>query len=587
MRASIRLAASALALVLASNVFTLAQSSIRNGEVVKGDGAGRVDSYLSRLVPYGFSGAVLIAKDGQVVLKRAYGMANRETTLPYDVSMVSCIGSVTKQFTGAAIMKLEMMGKLTTGDLISKYLPGVPADKAGITLHQLLTHTSGISGDLGGMDEEPITREALVTKVLAAPLAASPGRQFEYSNENFSLAAAIVERVSGQGYETFMRDQLFLPLGMKDTGYQAPNWPLERLPIGYRPDGRPWGRTYKNGWLADGPGWYLRGNGGVHSTLDDLYRWHLALEKPGVLSADALKKYLTGYAPTPIGEKYAYGWGVQTTRRGTTVIAHNGGNGFLFTDFRRYVDEKVVVIAMTNEPVIPAPQLAPRQIESLFFGGGPEVVMPPVAVNVSAADRDRTVGTFALDGGSDVTLTASGSGITATSSNVTMFGGLPGLTPPGGRRADLEKKTMAILEEASKDNFKPIFEAFNDDRAFELVQGNQRRFWAGWRAELGEFTRFELLGVAPVQGDPAVTVRAEFARGSKILQLIWGPRRLAGFMTPDAGSAVTLTPESTTTWSYFAYSAPSVIRITVDGDAITVANGASLVQGKRRAAKRP
>jgi hypothetical protein len=211
--------------------------------------------------------------------------------------------------------------------------------------------------------------------------------------------------------------------------------------------------------------------------------------------------------------------------------------------------------------------------------------MPPAAVTVSASDRDRSVGTFALDDGSQITLAANGSGITATSSNVTMFGGLPGLTPPGGRRADLEKKTMAILEEASKDNFRPIFEAFNDDRAFELVQGNQRRFWAGWRAELGEFKRFELLGVAPVQGDPAVTVRAEFARGSKILQLIWGPRRLAGFMTPDAGSPVTLTPESATTWSYFAYSAPSVIRVTVDGDSISVASGTSVVKGKRRAAK--
>jgi CubicO group peptidase (beta-lactamase class C family) len=154
----------------------------------------------------------------------------------------------------------------------------------------LLTHTAGISGDLGGMDEEPITREALLAKVLAAPLVSKPGEHFEYSNEGFSLAAMIVERVSGQNYETFLREQLFLPAGMKDTGYLAPNWPLERLPIGYREDGRPWGRVYKNGWLPDGPGWYLRGNGGIQSSLDDLYRWHLALEQPGVLSAAALKE---------------------------------------------------------------------------------------------------------------------------------------------------------------------------------------------------------------------------------------------------------------------------------------------------------
>lgn len=582
MRLSVRCAVTVIAMVAASPLVTSGQSALRPHEVLTGAEAKRVDDYLSRLVPYGLSGAVLIAKDGQVVMKRAYGMANRETSLPYDVDMVSCIGSVTKQFTGAGIMKLEMMGKLNTADLMSKYLPGVPADKAGITIHQLLTHTSGISGDLGGTDEEPITRDALVTKVLAAPLAAAPGQRFEYSNENFSLAAAIIERVSGQNYETFLRDQLFIPLGMKDTGYQAPNWPLERIPLGYRADGRPWGRTYKNGWLPDGPGWYLRGNGGIQSTLDDLYRWHLALEKPGVLSADALKKYLTGYAPTPIGEKYAYGWGVQTTRRGTTVIAHNGGNGYLFTDFRRYVDEHVVIIAMTNEPVIPAPQLAPRQIESLFFGAGPAVVMPPVSSTVAAPARTRVAGTYALDNGVTITLTAGSDGLTATSSNVALFGAIPGLVAPGGRSAELETKTMAILEEASKDNFRPIFEAFKDDRAFEVVQGNQRRFWAGWRSQFGEFQRFELLGTAPVQGDPAVTVRAEFARGSQILQLIWGPRRLAGFMSPDAGAPVTLTPESPTSWVYYAYTAPSLIRLTFDGDTVTLTTGATSIKGKKR-----
>ncbi len=200
--------------------FATHQSSpqLRPREVVSGEAAARVDDYLSRLVRHGFSGAVLIAKDGQVVLKRAYGMANRETGLPYDVDMVSCIGSVTKQFTGAAIMKLDMQGKLGTSDPIAKYLPGVPADKAGITIHHLLTHTAGFSGDLGGSDEEPIGRDALVAKVLAAPLVAKPGDHFEYSNEGFALAAAIVERVSGQGYGAFLRGQLFLPAGMTDTG---------------------------------------------------------------------------------------------------------------------------------------------------------------------------------------------------------------------------------------------------------------------------------------------------------------------------------------------------------------------------------
>jgi CubicO group peptidase (beta-lactamase class C family) len=570
------------ALLLALGVTGSARQSapLRPHEILSGPAATRVDDYLARLVRHGFSGAVLIAKDGQVVLKRAYGMANRETGLAYDVDMPSCIGSVTKLFTGAAIMKLEMQGKLRVTDPISKYLPGVPPDKAGITIHHLLTHTAGFAGDLGGSDEEPIDRDALVAKVLAAPLVAKPGEHFEYSNEGFSLAAAIVERVSGQGYEAFLRQNIFLPADMTDTGYQAPAWKIERLPVGYRPDGAPWGRTYKNGWLPDGPGWYLRGNGGLHSTLDDLYRWHLALEKPGVLSADALKKYLTGVAPTPAGDTYAYGWGVRKTRRGTTVISHNGGNGFLFTDFRRYVDEKVVIIAMSNEPVIPATMLAPREIESLFFGDAP-VVMPPVPVDVPRPAREKLAGAYALDGGARLTITATADGLAAATTDPTLLGGLPGLMPPGGRFAELETKSVTVMEAGSKDNFKPLFDAFSDGRPFEVVQGNQRRFWAGWRERFGEFDRLELLGTAMVQGDPAVTIRLRFARGSQIVQLAWGPRRLAGFLIAPDSPPRDLIAESPASWVIYSYRAPAVIRLNFEGDAVAVTNGTGTVKGKK------
>lgn len=575
-----KLPAIVLVLVTAGAVALTGQAPGR--DVVTGPAATRVDRYLSALVPYGFSGAVLIAKDGQVVLERAYGLADRETKRPYDISMVACIGSVTKQFTGAAIMKLEDLGALKTSDPISKHLPGVPADKAGITIHHLLTHTAGISGDLGGSDEEPITREALLAKVLAAPLAAKPGERFEYSNEGYSLAAMIVERASGEGYETFLREKLLLPAGMKDTGYLLPAWPIARLPIGYRENGQPWGRVYQNGWLPDGPGWYLRGNGGIQSTLDDLYRWHLALEKPGVLSAAALQKYLTGYAATPAGDTYAYGWGVQKTRRNTTLIAHNGGNGFFFSDFRRYVDEKTVIIAMSNQPVIPATQLAPRQIDSLFFGDGPPVVMPPVPVSVPQTAREALAGTYVLDSGATLTIATSPDGLVANASEPQILGAIPGLVPPGGRAATLEQRTLAIVEASSKDNFRPIFEAFNDDRPFEVVQGNQRRFWAGWRAELGEFKQAEILGTAPVQGDPGVTVRLAFERGSRIVQYVWGPRRLAGFISGASAGPAALVAESPTTWVLYGYRAPELVRVVFDAGGVTVVKGEAVVKGRKR-----
>lgn len=551
-------------------------------EIVNGDAARRVDDFLNRLVPFGFSGAVLIAKDDQIVLKKGYGFANRQTKQPYTVDMVSCIGSVTKQFTGAAILKLEMMGKLRTSDPISKYLPNVPPDKAGITIHHLMTHTAGFSGDLGGSDETPIARDELVARVLAAPLVSTPGERFEYSNEGFSLAGAIIERVSGQSYERFLREQLFLPADMTDTGYLLPDWPETKLPMGYRTNGEPWGRVFKNGWRETEPGWYLTANGGIHASLDDLYRWHQALATTNILSADALAKYQQGFAPSLGGdERYGYGWGVQTTRRGTKVVTHNGGNGFFFTDFRRYLDERVVIIAMTNEPNVPATMLAPRDLESLVFGDRPATDVPAV-VDVPAATLASHAGTYVLTSKSTITIAAANAGLTFTSDEPALFAAINSLTPAGGRFADLEQKTRAVVDASAKGDFKVIFDAFNDDRPFDVVRGNQTRIWRQFRDQFGDYTGHDVLGVGMIQGDPAVVVRARFARGSTILRYIWGPRRLAGFVADRSDLSLTLLPESADRYVSFDYRQPTgTVRVQFSGDQIAIEAGSTKLSATR------
>ena len=549
-------------------------------DIVKGEMGTRVDDYLTRLVPHGFSGAVLIARDGEVVLKKGYGLADRSRQLPYSASMASCIGSVTKQFTGAAIVKLEMEGRLKTTDPIAKYLPGVPPEKAGITIHHLLTHTAGFAGDLGGGDEQPIERDALVARVLGAPLASKPGERFEYSNEGYSLAGAIVELVSGKGYEQYLREHLFLPAGMPDTGYLLPQWPIESLPIGYGEEGREWGRVYKRGWLPDGPGWYLRANGGLYSTLDDLYRWHLTLSAPGVLSAEALATYQRGHVASIGGERYGYGWGIERTRRGTTVIAHNGGNGIFFTDLRRYVDEDVVIIAMSNQPVIRGTELPRRQLEALVFGDAP-VVMPPTPVEVSAGARAALAGRYRLDDGTTVMVSDRDGTLDVDATDPSLFAAQP-VTAPGGRFADLEARTLSLVQQSASGNFQPLHQAFDDGRPLEVVQGNQRRYWAEWRAEHGEFQRATLAGTSSVQGDPGVIVRLEFAKGSRLLQFIWGPRRLLGWRAMPAARPATLVAQSATEWVYYRYRLPHLVRVTFGADGtISIARGESVVTGRR------
>jgi CubicO group peptidase (beta-lactamase class C family) len=193
------------------------------------------------------------------------------------------IGSITKTLTGMAIMLLESRGELSVEDKIGRFFPQVPQDKEGIQLKHLLTHTSGIVDPPLG-DYEPIGRDDLVKVVFAAPLGAPIGTKYQYSNTGFSLLAAVIEKVSGRPYEEFMRNELFLPAGMKETGYLLPQWDASRiahtyvLPVDHL---SPLDRLR----AAHGPGWILMGNGGVLGTTGDLFRWELALRKGSIIPA--------------------------------------------------------------------------------------------------------------------------------------------------------------------------------------------------------------------------------------------------------------------------------------------------------------
>jgi len=345
--------ASAAALV-ASSIFVAACVSAPEASPPLDPLARRVDDYLSRSVPNGFAGAVLVAKDGRVVLSEGYGLADRATRIPVGPSTVFNIGSVTKPFTAAAILKLVEQGKLATSDTLAALFDGVPEDKRGITVHQLLTHTSGISPRAGGPRYERASRERFLAELFAAPLEAEPGTRYLYANAGYTLLAAIVERVSGRGYEAFLRENLFEPAGMNDTGYTLPAWTAGRLAHGYYfsvadAAWRDWGTTLDH-WGGEGPSWYGIGKGDLHSTVEDLYRWHRALRGDEVLSANLRALYETPFVPeNPEGTShYAYGWAIFRTDRGTKVVAHNGSNGLFFADFVRYVEDDVVVVFLTN-----------------------------------------------------------------------------------------------------------------------------------------------------------------------------------------------------------------------------------------------
>jgi len=308
----------------------------------------KLKEYMQHAEKAGFSGSVLVAVKDKVLLEQGYGFSDKGNQTAFTADTVSTTGSVTKQFTGAGILKLQMQGKLYVNDPITKYFKNVPDDKKGITLHHLLTHTAGFPGAIGH-DFEPISAKDFVKSALETKLERKPGVLYEYSNVGFSLLGIVIEIVSGQSYETYLNENLFKPAGMENTGYLLPQWEKAKLAHGYRGD-KDWGTLLDHPWLDSGPGWHLRGNGGILSTVGDMYKWHIALEGDKVLGPE--EKKLLYFPHVKEGEDaesfYGYGWAIFTTRRNTKLVAHNGGNPYFSADFLRYVDEDVVVIVLAN-----------------------------------------------------------------------------------------------------------------------------------------------------------------------------------------------------------------------------------------------
>lgn len=316
----------------------------------------RLDKVWRRASAAGFSGVALVRHQGRELGRFAAGLRDREQGRPNTLDTAFDIGSITKQFTGAAIMRLHEQGRLDLQASLGELFEGVPADKAAITVHQLLTHTAGFAGALGD-DAEPIEREAYLERAWSRPLSAYPGTLHWYSNAGYSILGAIVERLTGSAYEAHLVEELLRPAGIQHTGYLSPVWDRSKVAVGYLEDeiDDPLARPH----APDGYYGNLRANGGLLSTAADLTRWSDALLGGEVLGPDALTLYLTPHVPEGLGSDghYAYGWGLQDTEVGR-LVSHTGGNNFFFADVRQYVDADLLVIVLANEANLAAETLS-------------------------------------------------------------------------------------------------------------------------------------------------------------------------------------------------------------------------------------
>jgi len=320
------------------------------------DYRSRVETHINAFVRLRtFGGSILVAQKGKVLVCKGYGMANYEHDVPNTPRTKFRIGSMTKQFTAMAIMQLQERGRLHVQDPIAKYVEDIPDSWKDVTIHHLLTHTSGIPlyyayPDYAAYSRTPMTPRELIETVMDKPLDFPPGEGCRHSCSGFNILGLIIEKISGMPYADFLHENIFDPLDMKDSGFDLPSPVLENRAQGYV-------RLANGEWANAG---YIHMSvpyaaGALYSTVEDLYKWDRALYSEKLVSRKSLEAIFTPYAKDSKygltsgggGWAYGYGWIISATNRGK-VFSHSGGvNGFS-TNIARHVDEDACIIVLCN-----------------------------------------------------------------------------------------------------------------------------------------------------------------------------------------------------------------------------------------------
>ena len=479
-------------------------------------------TYLRRLEKLGFAGVVLVAKGEAPLFAEGFGLADREHGVRWTPGTISDIGSITKQFTGAAILKLEEAGKLGVDDPITRYFPGAPPDKAVITLHQLLTHSSGLS-DPDIDDFDPVPLDEYVRQTFARPLLFAPGKGYSYSNANFSLLGAIVEKLSGASYEAFLRERLFLPNGMYETGYRLPAWGESRFAPGYEAGGKRWGTFLERPAAADGPHWALRANGGIHTTVYDMLRWARALLTGRVLTPESMKKLWSPWVSEGGDTFYGYGWSIAKAPDGTKIVTHNGGNGIYFADLAIVPDKGLVAFVMTN--VIAENRSANSLLEQIgmrFLAGRAYPSIPEI-VDLGEATLEPLTGTYRLPGdGEAFRLALDGPALFIEAEGRKAFALLNSVREVEPGRLDRLSKLMeGIVASNMKGDFAPLSRAYGGAVNADVLKSHWTEMLAESEKARGRFRSFEVLGTARTSERDETVVRFQFEKGSVDVTYVW------------------------------------------------------------------
>lgn len=353
----------------------------------------KLDAYIR---PYleikAFNGAILLARKGKVLASRGYGMANYDLNVPNTPQTRFHIASISKMFTAAAILLLQERGRLSVGDFLNKYIADYPRGNE-ITLHHLLIHTSGIVNANNLPDYEtkarfPQTLTSIIEMFKDKPLTMKPGERFSYSNSNYNLLAYVIEKTSAQSYGEFLKQNIFDPLGMNDTGHDGnAGMIIKNRAMGYATVGL---TDLENASYLD---WTIKtGNGSLYSTTEDLYRWDRSLYTEKILRKSSLDAMFTQHV-----EGTGYGWFVDT-RLKRRVHRFSGRSPGFQCEINRYPDDDACVIVLGNNYSGTASYMV-RDLGAITFGESHETLTLVKDLRLPPQVTESYVGRY--EGGQD------------------------------------------------------------------------------------------------------------------------------------------------------------------------------------------
>jgi len=397
--------------------------------------------------------------------------------------------------------------------------PGVTTEAADQPSGYVATGTdcddSDASIHAGAAD--PVGDDAFVRQALATPLEREPGARYGYSNVGYSLLGRIAEEVTGRPYEAALRERVLEPASMTRTGYRLPPDVADDVAVGYR-GGERWGTIFERPLAPDGaPGWHLRANGGLHSTVGDLYRLHVALERGGILEPSTRAAMESPQVPeNPEGSShYGFGWAIFETPRGTRLVAHNGGNGVLAADFLRYVEDDVVVIVLSNTAEWPATRIASR-VAALVFDH--DVAMPPEVAPFDKAVAGGHAGTYRLEDGDDLEVRRADGALVVVPRGPRAAEALSG-TAPGDEARAFGARVLAARRAADAGDYGPLHAMLGDGMSIREIEEREGRMRERMEGRLGPRVATRLAGIRERGGEAVATLEIEHERGSRYLHV--------------------------------------------------------------------